>query len=122
MAENEKLEQTAQTASDKADKAKKDKKSEKKSKPGVFARIGKWLKDMKSELKKVQWPTRKQTVNNTLIVIACVVVVGIFIWLFDLVANKGIGLILSLLGGGRGLWLTTRTGMWYTPIPGMRIR
>ena len=68
------------------------------SKPGVFARIGKWLKDMKSELKKVQWPTRKQTVNNTLIVIACVVVVGIFIWLFDLVANKGIGLILSLLG------------------------
>ena len=47
MAENEKLEQTAQTASDKADKAKKDKKSEKKSKPGVFARIGKWLKDMK---------------------------------------------------------------------------
>ena len=68
MAENEKLEQTAQTASDKADKAKKDKKSEKKSKPGVFARIGKWLKDMKSELKKVQWPTRKQTVNNTLIV------------------------------------------------------
>ena len=83
MAENEKLEQTAQTASDKADKAKKDKK---------------WLKDMKSELKKVQWPTRKQTVNNTLIVIACVVVVGIFIWLFDLVANKGIGLILSLLG------------------------
>ena len=72
--------------------------TEKKSKPGVFARIGKWLKDMKSELKKVQWPTRKQTVNNTLIVIACVVVVGIFIWLFDLVANKGIGLILSLLG------------------------
>ena len=70
----------------------------KKNTPDVFARIGKWLKDMKSELKKVQWPTRKQTVNNTLIVIACVVVVGIFIWLFDLVANKGIGLILSLLG------------------------
>ena len=96
MAENEKLEQTTPSGSDKAAKAKKDKKSDKK--PGFFARIGKWLKDMKSELKKVQWPTRKQTVNNTLIVIACVVVVGIFIWLFDLVANKGIGLILSLLG------------------------
>ena len=90
MAENEKVEQAVQ--------AKKDKKPEKKSKPGPFSRAAKWLKDMKSELKKVQWPTRKQTVNNTLIVIACVVVVGIFIWLFDLVANKGIGLILSLLG------------------------
>ena len=95
MAENEKLEQAAQAGSD---KAKKDKKADKKAKPSLFARVGKWLKDMKSELKKVQWPTRKQTVNNTLIVIACVVVVGIFIWLFDLVANKGIGLILSLLG------------------------
>ena len=97
MAENEKVEQSVSSAP-KADKAKKDKKSEKKSKPGVFARIGRWFRELKIELKKVVWPTGKQTVNNTLIVIACVVVVGIFIWLFDLVANRGIGLILSLLG------------------------
>ena len=90
MAENEKLEQTKQAAS------KKDKKSEKK--PGFFSRIGKWLKEMKSELKKVQWPTKKQTVNNTLIVIACVVVVGLFIWIFDFVATSVIDLLISLLG------------------------
>ena len=53
MAENEKLEQAGQAGSDKADKAKKDKKPEKKSKPGFFARVGKWFRDMKSELKKV---------------------------------------------------------------------
>jgi preprotein translocase subunit SecE len=53
---------------------------------------------MKSELKKVQWPTRKQTINNTLIVIACVLVVGVFIWLFDFIANNGIRLLMSLLG------------------------
>ena len=86
MAENEKkVEQAAQ--------AKKDKKSEKK--PGIFARIGKWFRDMKSELKKVQWPTRKQTINNTLIVIACVIVVGVFIGLFDLVAQQAISLLLG---------------------------
>ncbi len=90
MAENEKVE--------KAGQAKKDKKSDKKSKPGFFARIGKWFKDMKSELKKVQWPTRKQTINNTLIVIACVIVVGLFIWLFDFVAGKAIELIITALG------------------------
>ena len=90
MAENEKLEQTKQAA------PKKDKKSEKK--PGFFSRIGKWLKEMKSELKKVQWPTTKQTVNNTLIVIACVIIVGFFIWVFDYVANQAIGLLLSLFG------------------------
>lgn len=97
MADNEKLEQTTPAASDKADKAKKDKKPEKKSKPGFFARIGKWLKELKSELKKVQWPTSKQTVNNTLIVIACVVVVGIFIWIFDFLAHSGIEVLLTLL-------------------------
>jgi len=90
MAENEKVEQAVQ--------AKKDKKAEKKSKPGFFARVAKWFKDMKSELKKVQWPTRKQTINNTLIVIACVVIVGVFIWLFDFVAGQAIELILTKLG------------------------
>ena len=91
MAENEKLEQSAQAGSDKAKKDKKEKK------PSVFARIAKWFKDMRSELKKVQWPTRKQTVNNTLIVIACVFVVGVFIWIFDYVAGSGIDILLTLL-------------------------
>ena len=99
MSENEKMEQGqgSASASEKADKAKKDKKPEKQKKPSIFARIGKWLKDMKSELKKVQWPTRKQTINNTLIVIACVVVVGIFIWIFDFLAGTAIDLIITTL-------------------------
>ncbi len=91
MAENEKVEQAVQ--------AKKDKKSDKNAKPGFFARMGKWFRDMKSELKKVQWPTRKQTINNTLIVIACVVVVGIFIALFDYVAGEAIRLLIGAFKG-----------------------
>ena len=50
-------------------------------------RVAKWFREMRSEARKVIWPTPKQTLNNTLIVIACVVFVGIFIWLFDAVAN-----------------------------------
>ena len=94
MAENEKVEQAV-----KAKKDKKDKKSDKNAKPGIFARAGKWVRDMKSELKKVQWPTRKQTINNTLIVIACVVVVGIVIALFDFVAGEAIKLLISAFKG-----------------------
>ena len=89
MAENEKAVQAA----------KKDKKSDKNANPGFFARMGKWFRDMKSELKKVQWPTKKQTVNNTLIVIACVIVVGIFIGLFDLVAQEGIKFLIGFFKG-----------------------
>ena len=88
MAENEKLEQTKQPAPDK--------KSEKKAKPGIFVRAGKWLKELKVELKKVVWPTRSQTINNTLIVIACVLVVGVFIWGFDALANAVVGALIKL--------------------------
>ena len=94
MAENAKLEQVSKTGSDKTEKVKKDKQS----KPGIFARASKWLHELKVELKKVQWPTKKQTINNTLIVIACVIVVGLFIWIFDFVAGGAIKGLISLLG------------------------
>ena len=92
MAENEKMEKATQAA------ANKDKKSEKKSKPSIFSRIGRWLRELRSELKKVQWPTAKQTVNNTAIVIVCVIVVGIFIWLFDFAAGGLINALINLVG------------------------
>ena len=51
---------------------------------------------MKAELKKVQWPTRKQTVNNTVVVIVCCIVVGICIWAFDWLAQSVIAALLDL--------------------------
>ena len=90
MAENEKQ----------AVQAKKDKKSD--NKPGFFARVGKWFRDMKSELKKVQWPTWKQTWNNTLTVIACVILVGIFLWVFDLIAREIIRALPELVRSIKG--------------------
>ena len=50
-------------------------------------RISRWFREMKSELKKVVWPTKSQMLNNTLIVLACVLVVGIFIVIFDQVGE-----------------------------------
>ena len=64
-------------------------------KPGLFARIGTWFRELKSECRKIVWPTRQQTVNNTLVVIACVIVIGIFIWILDLVFNLGIQTLLT---------------------------
>ncbi|MDD6023252.1 MAG: preprotein translocase subunit SecE [Oscillospiraceae bacterium] len=65
-------------------------------------RFSKWLREMKSELKKVVWPTRNQVVQNTLVVLACVLVVGVIIWIFDavgyLVIDKGLIGHLSQLG------------------------
>ena len=60
----------------------------------TWGKTCKYFRELKSELKKVVWPTPKQVLNNTLIVLGCCVVIGVFIWLFDYVAGAGItGLI-----------------------------
>ena len=57
--------------------------------------VRRYFRELRSELKKVTWPTPKQVLKNTLIVAGCVVAVGVFIWLFDFVAQVGIN---SLIG------------------------
>ena len=65
--------------------------AKKQEKEGFFRRTGKriskWFREMRAELKKVVWPTKSQMLNNTLIVLACVLVVGIFIVIFDQVGE-----------------------------------
>ena len=56
-----------------------------------------FLQDSRTELRKVVWPTRTEAVQTTLVVIAVVILVGIFLWLVDM----GLGLIVrSLIGAG----------------------
>ena len=69
-------------------------------KPNFFVRTGsriaRWFREMRSELKKVVWPSGKQLLNNTLIVLAAVLIVGVIVCLFDYVAGWGIGLLKNL--------------------------
>ena len=58
--------------------------------------ILRYFRELRSELKKVVWPTPQQVLKNTLIVGACVLVVGVFIWLFDFVARIGIDALIGL--------------------------
>lgn len=67
--------------------------AKKKDKPN---RLVRWLKDMKGELKKVTWPTGKDTLKNVGIVIACVIIVGVCIWVFDFVAKLVVEALLNL--------------------------
>ena len=69
------------------------KKDKKESLP---TRIKRWLKDMRGELKKVTWPSGKDTLKNVGIVIACVLIVGVCIWVFDFVARHVVEALLNL--------------------------
>jgi len=65
----------------------------------AWGAICRYFRELRSELKKVVWPTPKQVLKNTLIVLACVLVVGVFIWLFDFVGRIGIDALISGVTG-----------------------
>ena len=58
-------------------------------------RIAKSFKNMWHELKKVSWPTRKELLNYTLIVLVFMVFMGVVIGLLDAGATQLINLISS---------------------------
>ena len=57
--------------------------------------ICRYFRELRSELKKVVWSSPKQVLKNTLIVLISVVVVGVFIWVFDFVARFGIDALIN---------------------------
>jgi preprotein translocase subunit SecE len=67
-------------------------------KPGLFKRIAKWFREMKSELKKVVWPTGKQLVKNTGISLVVMIASAIVIWGFDQLAQFLVRSLLTLAG------------------------
>ena len=62
----------------------------------TWGKTKKYFRELRSELKKVVWPTYQQVLKNAAIVVGCVVVLGVFIWLFDFVAQIGIDALISV--------------------------
>ena len=52
-------------------------------KKNIFARISDYFKGVNSELKKVSWPTKKETYRYTLVVIAVCAAFALLFWLID---------------------------------------
>lgn len=63
--------------------------------PNIFQKSMDFLREVKIELKKVIWPTRKQTTGTTIVVIIFVFVVSAFLGLFDLGLSKLVQVVLT---------------------------
>jgi preprotein translocase subunit SecE len=74
----------------------KEKKTSDKSKKKKQNRIAKWFKDLRTEFKKVVWPSKKKVLNNTSIVLAVMVVATIFVGGLDFGLLKLFSLLLGL--------------------------
>lgn len=52
------------------------------SEPG--RQLWRFATDVRMEVRKVVWPTRQETIQTTLIVMVMVLILGIVLWLFDM--------------------------------------
>ena len=50
-------------------------------------------REARMEVRKVVWPTRQETVQTTFMVIVAVIIIGIFLWLVDMLLAQAIQLI-----------------------------
>lgn len=85
----------AEEKSNKEDTTAKEEKSKKEKKT---KNLGKWFREMRSELKKIVWPTPKKTAADTRTVLLFSLCVGACIWLFDAVAALAFKMLLDALG------------------------
>lgn len=69
--------------------------AEKPEKKSIFARFSKFFRDQKSEIKKIVWPSKKQVINNTGIVLVAIaifaVLTGTFDWALGLIVKAVLG-------------------------------
>ncbi|QAT49214.1 preprotein translocase subunit SecE [Caproiciproducens sp. NJN-50] len=75
-------------------------KSEKKE--NFFARTGKsvskFFRETKSEAKKMVWPTPRSVFKNTGVVLATIIVIGLFVFGLDTLLVNLLGLIMNVAG------------------------
>ena len=61
------------------------------AKKNIASRVVDWFKEIKSELKKVVWPTFAKVRKNTIIVIVYILIIGVVImaldWVFTYLIN-----------------------------------
>lgn len=72
---------------------KSDSKPEKKEKkPGVFRRLRNYLGDVRSEMRRVVWPSKEELKSYSVAIVAMLIVFGVVIWLVDS------GIVAALVG------------------------
>ena len=78
-----------------APEGKKNKNKKKSDKPNIFVRIGRFFKEMFSELKKVSWPDAKKVFTQLGVVLLVVVIFLVIITAFDLGAAELLTLLVT---------------------------
>ncbi len=60
-----------------------------------FETARQFLREVKTELKKVTWPSRKDTLSGTVVVLVAVIIIAIFLGIVDLGLSNLIQMVLK---------------------------
>jgi len=63
--------------------------------PGAWDRATQFLREVVQELKRVTWPSRRQTLSTTGVVLALVILVSIFLGVVDFALSRLVRLIIG---------------------------
>jgi len=66
-----------------------------KPKDSILTKSTQFLREVKVELKKVTWPSRKQTIGSTVVVIALVMIISLFLGVVDMGISSLIRIVLQ---------------------------
>ena len=66
---------------------------------GWWNRSRTFLVEVRNELKRVTWPTRKEVYATTVMVILTSIFFGLFLWLVDLTLTAAVGWVFHRFGG-----------------------
>ena len=66
---------------------------------GWFARGRRFLTEVRSELGRVTWPTRREVWATTIVVILTSLVFGLYLYVVDLILSRIVGSIIERFGG-----------------------
>jgi preprotein translocase subunit SecE len=61
-----------------------------------FSRIGKFFREVKSEIKKITWPAVPTVFRNMGVTLIAILVIGVFVFLLDFGLNQLLGLIMEV--------------------------
>jgi preprotein translocase subunit SecE len=62
---------------------------------GYYYKAVQFLREVKSELKKVTWPTRKQTIGSSIVVLIIVLFIALYLGIVDVFLSKIIHFVLQ---------------------------
>ena len=83
------------TADSKPEKVKKAKPA-KPDKPNIFARLGQYFRDVRSEMRCVVWPQRPEVINSSIVVVVTLVFFIAFTFIVDSLVVQALRLVTNL--------------------------